>query len=142
MPPPTKAQDFDGDLSEFLHRYKYQSKLTRKLDDLRDANLTPELLNEIVLWKVNRYVSLDGEQLSRIDALLELKPGEHTKARSLLEDLLEANGVDLPMASTLLRFRNPSVVPNHRPSCIPGCLRRELSVVHPDSSEAEDRGLF
>lgn len=109
MPTTVTAGDFNGDLSKFLHEYKYQPKLTRKLDDLEGVNFTPDLLNEIVLWKVNRYVSLDGDQLHRIDGLATLKPGEHGRARLILEELLDAHGVDLPMASTFLRFRNPSV---------------------------------
>jgi thermostable 8-oxoguanine DNA glycosylase len=109
MPTTAKATDFEGDLSEFLGRFKYQPELTRKLDSLSAVDLTPELLNEIVLWKVNRYVFLEGDQLRRIDALRTLKPGEHEQARSVLEDLLDAHGVDLPMASTFLRFRNPKV---------------------------------
>lgn len=28
--------------------------------NLTDLNFTPRLLNEMVLWKLNRYVSLDG----------------------------------------------------------------------------------
>jgi thermostable 8-oxoguanine DNA glycosylase len=107
--PPIRASQFNGDLSEFLLKYKYQRTLTKRLDDLEDLDLTPEMLNEIVLWKVNRYVSLDGDQLCRIDALRTLESGEHKKALSVLKDLLEAHGVDLPMASTFLRFRNPSV---------------------------------
>ena len=104
-----KAIEFDGDLSKLMHEYKYQPKLTKKLDNLEDLNLTSELLNEIVLWKVNRYVSLDEDQLRRIDALRTLEPGGHEEARSVLKNLLEAHGVDLPMASTFLRFRNPAV---------------------------------
>ena len=64
-------------LAEFLKGYSYQRKLTERLDDLGDRKLTPEFVNEIVLWKVNRYVSLDGDQLCRIDALRTLKPGKH-----------------------------------------------------------------
>jgi len=109
MPTLSRASDFNGDLSEFLNGYKYQPNLTPKLDDLARVNFTPELLNEIVLWKVNRYVSLDADQLGRIDALATLKPGEHRAAGPILEDLLGTHGVDLAMASTLLRFRNPSV---------------------------------
>lgn len=109
MPPTISAREFDGDLCEFLLRYKFQTNLTKRLDDLEDLDLTTEVLNEIVLWKVNRYVSLDANQLSRINALRKLEPGEHGRARLVLEDLLEAHGVDLPMASTFLRFRNPSV---------------------------------
>jgi thermostable 8-oxoguanine DNA glycosylase len=79
------------------------------LDDLDAVNLTPELLNEIVLWKVNRYVSLEGDQIRRIDALRKVKVGDHEHGRAVLQDLLKVRGVDLPMASTVLRFRNPAV---------------------------------
>ena len=71
--------------------------------------ITPQLLNEIVLWKVDRYVSLESDQLCRISALATLKPEEHRRARSILEELLDIHGVDLAMASTVLRFRNPAV---------------------------------
>jgi hypothetical protein len=116
--PTIKASEFSGDLSEFLNGYAYQSKLTPTLDELEGVNFTPELLNEIVLWKVNRYVSLDADQLHRIDALVTLKPGEHRNAGAILEDLLGAHGVDLAMASTFLRFRNPSVFQIIDPPCI------------------------
>lgn len=109
MSTPLRASDFNGDLSEFLNGYKYQPNLTRKLNDLGGVSFTPELLNEIVLWKVNRCVSLDPDQLGRIDALAKLKPGEHRAAGPILHELLDAHGVDLPMASTFLRFRNPNV---------------------------------
>ena len=71
MRPPVRATEFGGDLSEFLHKYKFQPKLTRKLDDLENLNLTPELLNEIVLWKVNRYVSRGSASLHRCPAEAE-----------------------------------------------------------------------
>lgn len=109
MPEPTKAADFDGDLATFLAGYKYQPMLTKKSDNLADETLTPELLNEIVLWKVKRYVELEPGQLRKIDALRELKPGEHRQAQRVLEELLGAHGVDLAMASTFLRFRNSAV---------------------------------
>lgn len=107
---PLRASEFHGELSNFLSDYKYQPSLTRKLDDLRNVSvITPDQLNEIVLWKVNRYVSLDAAQLCGIAALAALKPGEHRRAQSVLEGLLDVHGIDLPMASTLLRFRNPAV---------------------------------
>ena len=51
MPLRIRAIEFAGDLSDFRHEYKYQPKLTKKLDNLEDLNLTLDLLNEIVLWK-------------------------------------------------------------------------------------------
>jgi hypothetical protein len=104
-----KASEYNGNLSEYLRRFKYQQDLTQKLDDLDTVTLRPELLNELVLWKVNRYVSLGEDQLRRIDALPNLVAGQHEQARSILEELLAAQGVDLSMASGFLRFRNPSV---------------------------------
>src|SRR5207249_3820026 len=104
-----KASEFDGELSDFLYRYKYLPELTKRLDDLENVNLTAELLDEIVLWKLNRYVTLDGDQLRSLDSLRELKVGQLRHARSVLEELLGVRGVDLPMASTFMRFRNPMV---------------------------------
>jgi hypothetical protein len=51
--------DFKGDLADFRREYNCQRDLTKRLDDLADFNFTRELINEIVLWKVNRFVSLE-----------------------------------------------------------------------------------
>ena len=54
----TTAEAFDGDLASFLADYTYQPALTGRLDELANSNLTQQTVNEIVLWKVNRYVSV------------------------------------------------------------------------------------
>jgi hypothetical protein len=59
--PPTKAIDFRGDLNEFLHKYKYQPTLTARLDALEMSPFTQELVNEIVLWKNNKFTRLSDE---------------------------------------------------------------------------------
>lgn len=105
----TTARNFRGNLSPFLEGYKYQPDLTGRLDKLEDTEFTQNLINEIVLWKVNRYVSLTPELLQDIGQLRRLKPNEHRKGESVLMALLECRGVDLAMASTILRFRNPAV---------------------------------
>jgi hypothetical protein len=66
-------------------------------------------VNEIVLWKVNRYVSVTPALLRELDHIRGLKPNQHRQGRSVLTALLGCRGVDLAMASTLLRFRNPAV---------------------------------
>jgi len=63
-------------------------------------------VNEIVLWKLNRYVSLDEAVLRDIEELRALDTGRHRQSESALRSLLGTHGVDLPMASTILRFRN------------------------------------
>jgi thermostable 8-oxoguanine DNA glycosylase len=105
----TKASDFSGDLNTFLAAYKYQPELTRKLDNLEDTPIDQLLINEIVLWKVNRYVRIGDDNIKQIENLKNLKVGEHTKGNEVLKVLLNLNGVDLPMASTILRFMNPKV---------------------------------
>ena len=104
-----RATDFEGELSKFLENYKYQPELTPKLDDLGQTPFTDEIINEIVLWKVNRYAHLDECLLLSLNALAHLSPRQHRDAKEVLFDLLDIKGVDIAMASTLLRFRNPSV---------------------------------
>jgi len=104
-----KAIDYKNNLNNFLKNYNYQPNLTKKLDNLHNVSFTQSLVNEIVLWKVDRYVSLDNEILISLDNLKSLTQGRHQQAQAVLETLLKVHGVDLPMASTFLRFRNPRV---------------------------------
>jgi thermostable 8-oxoguanine DNA glycosylase len=62
-----------------------------------------------VLWKVNRYARLPQDVRDALYALRRLSPNEHRKAEGLLLNLLRYDGVDLPMASTFLRFQNAEV---------------------------------
>jgi thermostable 8-oxoguanine DNA glycosylase len=104
-----KASDFDGDLNTFLAFYKFQPELTKRLDSLENTSFDQALINEIVLWKVNRYVSIGNEDIEQLKRLKLLKEGEHKKSNDILKILLTVNGVDLPMASTIFRFMNPNV---------------------------------
>jgi len=104
-----KASDFSGDLSAFLALYNYQPELTTRLDNLEVTAIDQSLINDIVLWKVNRYVRVSDEVLGQIAGLKLLKAGEHRKAKEEINTLMELDGVDLPMASTILRFINPKV---------------------------------
>ncbi|GLI37291.1 hypothetical protein KI811_18345 [Geobacter hydrogenophilus] len=104
-----KAADFPGDLNSFLNHYKYQPELTARLDGLDVTSLDQSLVNDIVLWKVNRYVKVSEEIISQISGVKSLKEKEHRKSKGVLSVLLKLNGVDLPMASTILRFINPQV---------------------------------
>ena len=104
-----KATGFSGKLSNFLHKYLYQPELTLHLDNMSNIEMNQELVNEIVLWKLNRYVYLPCELFSRLNNLSNLGIGQHRQGEDVIQLLLEIRGVELPMASTLLRFRNPSV---------------------------------
>jgi thermostable 8-oxoguanine DNA glycosylase len=102
------AGEFDGDLNQFLRQYKYQPDLTAKLYALETLQFTQALINEIVLWKNNKFAQLGDDLLRSIENVKELHRGEHRGSEPLMDSLLNVHGVGLPMASTLLRFRNPS----------------------------------
>jgi len=101
--------NYKSDPTEFLDDYHYQPKLTKNLDELNNARFNQELLNKIVLWKLNRYVALGPELFKELDSLTSLERGAHRKCSTILIKLLNNKGADLPMASTILRFRNPEV---------------------------------
>lgn len=89
--------------------YNYQPLLTPQLDNL-NGNFDQNTINEIELWKVNRYAQLDK---GTINLLNPIDKNQQTSDLSidqpLLRNLLKTKGVGLPMASTILRFKNPSV---------------------------------
>lgn len=99
-------KDFTYDEEQFI----YQPELTQKLDASYNQPFTQELLNEIVLWKINRY-ALANEELIRTLQEVSAKSRELNEelTRRILTMLLTTKGVGLAMASTILRFRNPHV---------------------------------
>jgi hypothetical protein len=101
-----RAGNWQGDLAEFLDSYRYQPDLTPRLDALGSAPFDQKLINEIVLWKVNRYAPLSSEALTALTGANRFAAGHHRGAEEVIAILLNQPGVDLPMASTFLRFRN------------------------------------
>lgn len=101
------AQNYQGKLSGFLEKYDHQPDLTAKLDQVPDVPLSQETVNEIVLWKVNRYAPIPESLRVALYGLRAVKPRKHRSAKCVLLQLLGCGGVDLPMASTILRFQAP-----------------------------------
>ncbi len=101
-----RAGDWEGALAELLDHYRYQRELTERLDALGPQPFTQDLINEIVLWKVNRYARLSERALQALNSVTGVQPKAHRDAKGALATLLVEPGVDLPMASTFLRFRN------------------------------------
>lgn len=91
--------------------YNYQNDLTSKLDKL-DKDFNQDIINEIVLWKVNRYAPVDNETLNLINQIntgdTQINP-ELTGAILLRLLSKEQKGFRLAMASTVLRFKNPKI---------------------------------
>jgi hypothetical protein len=101
-----RAEDWEGSLSDLIQGYRYQPKLTKRLDALGPALFTQEVINDIVLWKVNRYVNPIPAALTGLNGVAGFQPKSHRNASGVLATLLNGPGVDLAMASTFLRFRN------------------------------------
>ena len=91
------------------YEFKYQKELTKKLD-MGFSDFSHETINEIVLWKVNRYVNIKEETLAKINSIqTNSKVLNEKLTKEILSELLATNGIRLPMASSILRFRNPNI---------------------------------
>lgn len=106
-----KYSDIWGDNPlTLLNEYTYQPVLTEKLDKLADQpeTLTTEVFYEIVLWKLSRFPHITPDLLESVKKVSAISSGNHSEGKSQLRELLQTPGIGLPMASTVLRFMNPS----------------------------------
>ena len=101
-----RAEHWEGSLGQLIGDYQYQRELTKCLDALGPQPFTHDVIKDIVLWKVNRYVKLSAGALTALNGVAGLQPKSHRNAGDTLAILLREPGVDLPMASAFLRFRN------------------------------------
>lgn len=89
--------------------FNYQKELTGKLDNLY-SDFNQEIINEIVLWKINRYSEISTETLNLIN---QIKQSDsilnNNLTKRVLKGLLKSKGIRLAMASTILRFKNPKI---------------------------------
>ena len=90
------AEDFE---------YSFNPQLTDYLDAITD-DFDQDIVNTIALWKVNRYPYLDEAVLKRLNGIASDREYKE-EHKELLRSLLCYRGVQLPMASTFMRFRNP-----------------------------------
>ena len=95
-----------------LDQYEFQGELTSVLDKYSATEFDQSIINEIVLWKVNRYVSTNTspDWLPLLNGFKDDKEVDEIKLRDFLNHVLShVKGIRLAMASTFLRFRNPQV---------------------------------
>lgn len=94
-------------------KYDYQPKLTGKLDNL-DIDFNQDIINEIILWKVSRYSELPEDTLTLINQIKKTDTQiNYDLTGAILLKLLskKQKGIRLPLASTILRFKNPNIYP-------------------------------
>lgn len=95
---------------DYLNKnYSFQPELTKTLDSL-DTDFNQEIINQIVLWKVNRFSAFDEATLHLLNKIKKSETSINIDlTKSILKHLLSKKGVQLPMASTILRFKNPNL---------------------------------
>jgi thermostable 8-oxoguanine DNA glycosylase len=95
-----------------IDKYKkleYQEELTPKLDEL-SGDFDELTIAKIILWKVNRYAFIPKNvmdllnEISKKDIEIDI-----ALTKKLLLELLSIKGIRISMASTILRFKNPSI---------------------------------
>ncbi len=101
------------DIVRLLDEYSYQEYLTGKLDKMT-GDFDQATINEIALWKINRYPHTSTDTENEVLTLLNRITGDSRKRDDLLTTevmqlLLKCRGIRLPMASTILRFKNPYI---------------------------------
>jgi hypothetical protein len=101
--------DSDFQLVQADLEFDYQKDLTAKLDKTTTA-FDQEIINEIVLWKVNRYADIDDDTLKLLNDIdRNATKLDIEKTRIVLKTLIQKKGIQLPMASTILRFKNKNI---------------------------------
>jgi hypothetical protein len=91
------------------NEFNYQKDLTNRLDKI-DKPFDQALINEIVLWKLNRFAEVDVDILNAINDIdTHTKVLDLNKTRNILFMLLKKKGIKLPIASSILRFRNKNI---------------------------------
>ena len=76
--------DNDFNIQKSDHEFDYQADLTKKLDSDR-SKFNQERLNEIVLWKVNRFAAFNDEAIQALNSI------DPNKGKLDIEETRQAN---------------------------------------------------
>ena len=104
---------------EILSKYTYQgdTEIIERISNLSVCNEreAKDIINAIVLWKVNRQVDFDLELFCRIQKLNLNDFSDFARAekeiRDILNLMLKVKGVRIAMASTILKMFHPDILP-------------------------------
>lgn len=104
---------------EILDRFKYEdeSDIKQRIISTTNTNYREnrDIINEIILWKMNRMPHFEDELIDMIYSLGDIDTPENAvkseKTKQVLKKLLQTKGMKLPMASTVLHFYFPHVYP-------------------------------
>lgn len=103
------VRDEDFIITSDHHLITYQKALTEELDN-HITPFTGDLINKITLWKVNRYPEITNETIALINQISKSEMViNETLTKQVLLGLVKTKGIQLPLASTILRFKNPAI---------------------------------
>lgn len=103
-------------LNQYLYESDRQIKERAREINPSDYDENRDLINEIVLWKLNRSVQIQDETIKKIHSLKEkihhpLEAVDSTEVETVVIELLESKGIKVAMASTILHFYYPDIFP-------------------------------
>ncbi len=107
------------DYSEILNKYDYAS-YDNIIDRVRHCDFSNEqeaddIINSIVLWKINRQVKMDHSLIIKINNLdcdnVHSLDKHDNEIRNILFAMLHTGGVRIAMASTILKMFKPLLFP-------------------------------
>ena len=107
--------DYQGVLGRFT--YDDGTDILNRVSSVEagDYRENRDIINEIVLWKMNRRPQVTEELIDAIFSLKEIKTPLQVltdeKTERVVEKLLQTKGMQLPMASTVLHFYYPEIFP-------------------------------
>ena len=107
------------DYQKILERFTYDdgADIAARISNVKEKDYREnrDIINEIVLWKMNRSPSITEELIDAILGLnniaTPLQAVASNQPETVLEQLLQTKGIQLPMASTILHFYYPEVYP-------------------------------
>ncbi|MGL5258753.1 MAG: hypothetical protein ACRC7V_01465 [Lachnospiraceae bacterium] len=105
--------------NDVLKRFKYESDVNIKERivalDKENYRENRDIINSIVLWKLNRSIFITDETLDLLNQMDTMEsPADIVKKEKvsiLIKQLLSSKGIKLAVASTILHFYYPNIFP-------------------------------
>lgn len=96
-----------------------QKEKIELLDENSSIEVVKPLINEIVLWKLNRMVEVDDELIKSLLKIRRITDIEfflnsndlRDELKDTMKKLMDSKGIRIAMASTILHFFNPKIFP-------------------------------
>jgi len=116
--PEKSCKKVNMEYKEILQRYSYSSdkEIIQRISDCSGENEREnrDIINSIVLWKINREVNIGHDLFNAIKNLkvdLSNFNDKTEEIKKTMLDLLNVDGIRIAMASTILKMFYPSVFP-------------------------------